>query len=384
VIPDMQGARFDKTKPVRREKLLVMQTRMDAQASQKRRSVAEVALVCSSNIGKSAALLLHVCGLALCATSASVWGQSADSTALVVRTSTGIVWKSDQAKYRIGLSGIEPKASGTLTLSPTELVFSTSKGRVSIERNRIFAVTVGGERKETGGIAAWATRMALPFGGGAILATMTQAQVDLLTVEFRDEHDSYHGAVFILPKTEALHFQEKYGPIAPESRVERPKSPCASKRGRPSSLEIATIDSTELSIPTEYRVLLYEQLVRRLQETSDYEKIYREGDSSAAATCPELLIQVKSTGFNKGNAVFRATTGPVGVFVGVTSLQVHLELSDSVGKKLMDEDLKASERGDSDSLDVADEVAKSVAKELKKQREVFIGQYPTTGPGRGM
>ena len=55
-----------------------------------------------------------------------------------------------------------------------------------------------------------------------------------------------------------------------------------------------------------------------------------------------------------------------------------------MGKKLTDEDLKASERGDSDSLDVADEIAKSVARDLKKQREISIGQYPMAGTGRGM
>ncbi len=317
--------------------------------------------------------------------SVCTWGQSAIPPSSIVHSSSDIVWRSTQAKYRIGLPGVKPKASGTLTLSPTELVFTTLNGRASIERGQIFAVTVGGEWKETGGIGAWVTRTALPFGGGAILATVTQAQVDLLTVEFRDEHGSYHGAVFILPQTEAVHFQEKYGSLAPEKRVERPKSPCVWDRERPSSIKVATIDSTELPVPEEYKVLVYEQLIRRLQEKSGYETIYREGDTSAAAACPERVIQVKLTAFNKGNAVLRASTGPVGVFVGVTSLQVaHLELSDPMGKKLTDEDLKASERGDSDSLDVADEIAKSVARDLKKQREISIGQYPMAGTGRGM
>ena len=106
--------------------------------------------------------------------------------------------------------------------------------------------------------------------------------------------------------------------------MERPKSPCVWDRERPSSIKVATIDSTELPVPEEYKVLVYEQLIRRLQEKSGYETIYREGDTSAAAACPERVIQVKLTAFNKGNAVLRASTGPVGVFVGVTSLQVQI------------------------------------------------------------
>jgi hypothetical protein len=335
-------------------------------------------------LGRLATRSMNVCGPILCAMSMCAWAQSAIPTSSIVRSSSDIVWRSTQVKYRIGLPGIKPKASGTLTLSPTELVFTTLNGRASIARSRIFAISVGGERKETGGIGAWVTRTALPFAGGAVLATVTQARVDLLTVEFRDEHGSYHGAVFILPKTEAVHFQEKYGSLAPENRVERPKSSCVWDRERPSSIKVATIDSTELPVPEEYKVLVYEQLIRRLQEKSGYETIYREGDISAAAACPEVVIRVKLTAFHKGNAVLRATTGPVGVFVGVTSLQVHLELTDPMGKKLTDKDLKASERGDSDSLDVADEIAKSVAKELKKQRLVVIGQYQMAGTGRGM
>jgi hypothetical protein len=40
--------------------------------------------------------------------------------------------------------------------------------------------------------------------------------------------------------------------------------------------------------------------------------------------------------------------------------------------------------GDFDSLDVADEIAKSIAKEIGKQREVIISQYPMAEPGRGI
>jgi hypothetical protein len=44
----------------------------------------------------------------------------------------------------------------------------------------------------------------------------------------------------------------------------------------------------------------------------------------------------------------------------------------------------APDMGDFDSLDVADEIAKSIAKEIGKQREVIISQYPMAEPGRGI
>ena len=116
-------------------------------------------------LARLATCTISVCGLLLCAMSVCTWGQSAIPPSSIVHSSSDIVWRSTQAKYRIGLPGVKPKASGTLTLLPTELVFTTLNGRASIERGQIFAVTVGGERKETGGIGASVARYVSPIRG---------------------------------------------------------------------------------------------------------------------------------------------------------------------------------------------------------------------------
>ena len=62
----------------------------------------------------------------------------------------------------------------------------------------------------------------------------------------------------------------------------------------------------------------------------------------------------------------RASTGPVGFFVGATSLKFHALVRGLGGETLLDKDFKVSKRGDSESLDVTDKIAKSLSKKLKK------------------
>jgi hypothetical protein len=323
---------------------------------------------------------LAFCALAVSAICTCATGQSPNDGSPQPPASTGTVWTSDHAQHRIGLSGIRTKQNGRLSLSATELVFTTADRSASIKRAQIFDVFAGEERKETGGIGAWATRMALPFGGGAALAAVTQAQVDLLTIKFRDDHDAYHGAVFILPRGEAVRFQQMFGPVTSHTSKAYQPPACAPNKSS-SSLQVAPIVVAGVPVPEEYQVLLYEQLVRRLKESSSDAAILRDGDRSPAAECPNLVVRLKLQTFKKGDAVLRATTGPIGTFVGVTSLGVHLELQDSAGRKLVDKELKASERGDSDSLDIADVIAKSVTKHLKKTHESLVGQHAAGSSG---
>ena len=111
-------------------------------------------------------------------------------------------WHSNQATLLAGLSEVKAKTKGYLSLTPSALLFTTPAGSTSVPRDEILTVTTGDVRVETGGTTGKITRALIPFGGGAVVATVTNKQVDLLTIEFRDEHNALHGAVFLLPKDE--------------------------------------------------------------------------------------------------------------------------------------------------------------------------------------
>jgi hypothetical protein len=219
---------------------------------------------------------------------------------------------------------------------------------------------------ETGGRAGRIGRKLIPYGGGSVVAIMTQTQVDLLTVEFRDAHDAYHGAVFILPKSEALNAVRVLGSPMAQQAVEEPRSACTQPPLDPASMKLATISTVGAPVPVGYKVLLYERMMRRIQEDARFGHLYRDGDRSPEAACPMLQLTITLNTFTKGNQAVRASTGPLGMFIGVTKIKYHIHLTTFDGKILLDQDLKEAERGDSNSLDIADKIAKSVRKKLKK------------------
>lgn len=110
-------------------------------------------------------------------------------------------------------------------------------------------------------------------------------------------------------------------------------------------------------------MLLYEQLVTELQKTYSG-TILRMGDR--AAGCPAETLHVSVGAFKKGNEKLRSSTGPVGFFVGGTSVAFSARLIDHTGSVILEKNLKSSKHGDSDSLSVARDVAQSVSKRLVK------------------
>jgi hypothetical protein len=87
-----------------------------------------------------------------------------------------------------------------------------------------------------------------------------------------------------------------------------------------------------------------------------------------AAGCPAETLHVSVSGFKKGNEKLRSSTGPVGLFVGGTSVAFSARLVDQAGTVVFEKTLKNSKHGDSDSLGVAHDVAQSVSKRLVKSK----------------
>jgi hypothetical protein len=130
-------------------------------------------------------------------------------------------------------------------------------------------------------------------------------------------------------------------------------------------MKVFPIAGSGVELPTEYKVALYAQLFRRLSKDMDFDGIYRDGDTSNAASCPEYNLRLTVDTFRKGNAVLRASAGPVGNVLGATKLRFRVVLTDYERKSLLDENFKAKAKGDRESLDVAVKMAKNVTKKLK-------------------
>lgn len=112
-------------------------------------------------------------------------------------------WHSESVVYVAGAADLKQNASGSLSMTADDLVFSAGDVHAQIPLRQITSVFTGDERVATGGATAKVVRLIPVFGIGAAVGAVSNKTVDVLTVEYRDTHLGYHGAVFEVPKGQA-------------------------------------------------------------------------------------------------------------------------------------------------------------------------------------
>ena len=286
------------------------------------------------------------------------------------------LWNSSKAEHVYGFPDIKPNKKGTLTLSQDSLAFSGKSGNTSIPRSSVTAVSAGNQRVEIWGIGGRILRMTIPNGGGLAAATFMHHRVDMLTVEFTDSHGSKRGAVFFLPAKEADRALQSFSLSSPNLPSPSPSSlvpvvlplqktseiVCQKGPVVPGSVLVAAPDWDNTAVPAAYRSLVYEHVVDRLRRTKSVGHVYREGESTPEGGCPQYIVHLSVTAFKPGSSVQRAFLGPVGFFVGTTQMKFDVTIADTTGTLKVDQQITATIRGESESTNVADHVAKNIAK----------------------
>ena len=287
---------------------------------------------------------------------------------------------SDAAVHIAGLPDVHRNLKGGLALTPDALIFTAKDTSGSIPRARIINVSIGDEEALAGGRKGILARMAIPAafiplgplgglagaGSEAAFVAVTKKKVDLLTVEFTDVRQGYHGVVFELPSQQAAGLRDQLAATV-EPPKERPIPACTQSSREMQRVLVAPITANGVELPAEYRVLLYEELfgeLKHLETKRPDVGFVRAGDHAASDGCAGLSLQVTVNDFKKGNRALRAATGPVGFFVGGTSLYFDISLKGAKGESIVDLQKKKTKRGDSESLSVTDNVAKDIAKRV--------------------
>ena len=121
-------------------------------------------------------------------------------------------WRSDKVVYVAGLADVKPNTSGSLSLTQNTIVFTNKEVEGVIPLDRITTVSIGDERVATGGYVGKAARLIPIYGIGSAMGAVTNKSIDLLTIEYLDQNDGYHGAVFEVPKTQAVVAQQQIEP----------------------------------------------------------------------------------------------------------------------------------------------------------------------------
>jgi len=104
-----------------------------------------------------------------------------------------------EVKCVIGVSGVKPGASGTITVKGDAVSFESGKKKGEIKVNQIQDIYLGNEsRQDITGLGGTAMKAAIPYGGGRILSLFSH-KVEVMTIEFIDDNGGAHGAIFVLP-----------------------------------------------------------------------------------------------------------------------------------------------------------------------------------------
>jgi hypothetical protein len=127
-------------------------------------------------------------------------------TAATSQPAPGLV--QTNVKLVIGGQTIKNNSQGTLSVVGNSLQFATAKAKVEVEASSILDISTHDDSRQNITGAAHLATMAIPYGGGRVLSLFSH-QVDVLTVEFKDGDGGYHGAVFVLPQSQAAPFKKQ-------------------------------------------------------------------------------------------------------------------------------------------------------------------------------
>jgi hypothetical protein len=106
-------------------------------------------------------------------------------------------------KCVIGLEGVKPNSTGTLSVDGKALHFDGGKKKSEISIASIEDMFTGGEsRQDVTGLVGTGVKAAIPYGGGRVVSLFSH-KVEVLTVDYKDSNGGFHGAVFVLPAAHA-------------------------------------------------------------------------------------------------------------------------------------------------------------------------------------
>jgi hypothetical protein len=278
-------------------------------------------------------------------------------------------------RHVVGMENVKHDATGLLLIQSRELHFDAGRSRGAISISSIEDVYVGTETTEGGGKLGELARgaaMAAPYDSGAALTLLMIQKVDVLTVTYRDSDNGLHAAIFALPKNHADQFRAdlisngvhvsnaarvSHGPReSPSAESALPKSPTAS------AILVEPVDSGDVSIPAEFRLAIYEDIVEKLQASGIYARVFRSGDHRADGIADLVILSTEVEKFKAGNQPEREIV----TVLGATTVKLDVKLSTRDGAILVDKEVEGKVRFFGENLGVIHDTAKRITELLRK------------------
>ncbi len=275
-----------------------------------------------------------------------------------------------------GLAGVSKNTKGSLTVENGTLRFAHSGKSFDLPQTSMRDVVTGDDSQRVIRGTIGTLSMFGPYGSGRFLS-LFRSKLDTLTIQYRDSDEGLHGVIFALPVGTSEGIKGKLVaagaptsvplqagsapkaavPSAPAPDVQ-PEATGSSKKIDGSAIEIMMIESGEITLPAEFQISLYENLVEQMRKKGGFQRVYRDGERDSA-TAPDLVI-LRSTvrGFKKGSEMARQVT----TVSGATAITVHCAFTDKDGRLVLARDIKGNVRFFGGNLRATYDFAKKAAK----------------------
>jgi hypothetical protein len=124
------------------------------------------------------------------------------------------------------------------------------------------------------------------------------------------------------------------------------------------SIEVKMIQSEEITLPAEFQIALYENLVQQLEKGGGFERVYRDGDRNVSGRRNVVVLYSVVRGFKQGSERKRQVT----TVFGKTSITVHCRFTNSDGASLLERDINGKVRFFGGNLKATYDFAKKTAR----------------------
>ncbi len=280
-----------------------------------------------------------------------------------------------KAVQLMGMADVKNNTGGSLTVDGGNLRFTHSKSHSDLPATSMQDIVTGSDSQRVIRGTLGTLSMFGPYGSDRFLS-LFRSKLDTLTIQYRDAGGGLHGLIFTMPvgsadmtKNELValgartSIPNETNPTADAPHPSGTNEPPASGEARPqaklnaSAITVMMIQSDEITLPAEFQVALYENLIEQLRKKSGLSHVYREGERDSA-TAPNLIVLHSTVrGFKKGSEMARQVT----TVAGATSIRVHCEFTDPGGHLLLARDIKGNVRFFGGNLRATNDFAKKAA-----------------------
>ena len=125
-----------------------------------------------------------------------------------------------------------------------------------------------------------------------------------------------------------------------------------------SGVQVKMIRSDEITLPAEFQVSLYENLIDQLQKRAVFQRVYRDGDQAANNGDDLITLQCSLMKFKKGSETLRQVT----TLAGATSMTLRCHFMDKAGNSVLVRDITGKVRFLGGNLKATYDFAKKAAK----------------------